>query len=74
MLTMAAEKKEKVTRSQYQAEMYQRLGKKSLTIWVPKDMPKALKLLAIENDTSLQDLVTGFINDGLERKGKSRIE
>ena len=56
------------------AVYYRSIGKKSLTVWVPKAMPTALKVLAAEKEIPLQDLITEFLNDGLEKYRKPRIE
>jgi hypothetical protein len=70
MLAMEGEKKEKTKST---AALYERLGKKSLTFWVPAKMTIALKVLAAEKEMSMQDMLTEFLNDGLERNGKPRI-
>ena len=71
MLAMAAEKREKHKST---AELYLRQGKKSITFWVPEKMTVALKVLAAEKQMSLQDMATEFLNDGLQKNGKPRIE
>jgi hypothetical protein len=71
MLEMAAGKQEKTKAT---ADYYLRVGKKSITFWVPEKMPKVLKTIALQEDKSLQDLATEILNDGLAKRGLSRIE
>ena len=72
MLTMAGE--ESGRKKPSTAEFYQQQGKKSLTAWVPREMTVALKMLAAEKEMLLQDLIVQFLNEGLARSGKPRIE
>lgn len=78
MLEMAAEKprRRKSTTAQREttAELYARHGKKGLTTFLPEEMIRALKFAALERETTLQDLITEFLNDGLVKIGKKRIE
>lgn len=51
-----------------------REGKKSLTVWVDVDMVYELKLLAVEQRVSMQELLVGILNDGLRKFGKRTFE
>jgi len=57
-----------------EAEDYARTGLKSLTVWVKPELPRQIKILAAERQMSVQALVTEFLNDGLAKYEKARVE
>ena len=49
-------------------------GLKSLTVWLDPELPRQLKMLAAERETQVRTLVIEFLNDGLAKYGKARVE
>ena len=47
---------------------------KSLTVWLDPELPRQLKMLAAEQETQVRTLVIEFLNDGLVKYGKARVE
>lgn len=50
-----------------------RTGKKALPFWVPVAAKKQLAMLAIEEETTQQDLLTEALNDLFRKRGKPPI-
>ena len=61
--------KESITRSVPAS----RRGKKAITVYFEPDVIKQLKLVGIEEDKSIQDMVAEALNDYFAKHGKAEI-
>jgi hypothetical protein len=50
-----------------------RIGKKSITGWFDADVLKQLKMIGLETDKSIQQMVGEALNDFFAKHGKSQI-
>lgn len=50
-----------------------RIGKKSINIYTDPDVKKQLKLIGLEEDRTIDDMLKEAINDFFAKKGKSQI-
>lgn len=50
-----------------------RIGKKSITGWFDADVLKQLKMIGIEQDMSIQQMVGEALNDFFTKYGKAQI-
>jgi hypothetical protein len=50
-----------------------RLGKKSITGWFDADVLKQLKMIGLDKDMSIQQMVGEALNDFFEKNGKPHI-
>ena len=47
---------------------------KVFCVWIDPELPRQMKILAAERQTPIRMLVTEFLNDGLVKYGKARVE
>lgn len=50
-----------------------RIGKKAVTGWFNSDVVKQLKMIGIDRDMSIQDMLAEALNDFFVKHGKSQI-
>ena len=50
-----------------------RRGKKAMTFYVDPELSKAVRLLAVEHERSLEDLATEALNDFLRKNGRHPV-
>ncbi|KAA6230478.1 hypothetical protein FP507_10675 (plasmid) [Chlorobium phaeovibrioides] len=50
-----------------------RIGKKSITGWFDAEVLKQLKMIGLEHDMSIQQMVGDALNDFFAKHGKSQI-
>lgn len=50
-----------------------RIGKKAVTGWFDSDVVKQLKMIGIEREMSIQDMIGEALNDFFTKHGKAQI-
>ena len=50
-----------------------RVGKRALTVYLPPELVKAVRLLAVESDRTAEDMTAEALNDLLRKHGKHPV-